>query len=58
MIFSGISPDGQLVETIELEDHPFFVACQFHPEFASRPTRPQPLISAFIEATLAHQSTK
>ena len=58
MIFSGISPDGQLVETIELGDHPFFVACQFHPEFASRPTRPQPLISAFIEATLAHQSTK
>lgn len=58
VIFSGISPDGQLVEAIELGDHPFFVACQFHPEFASRPTRPQPLISAFIEATLAYQSTK
>jgi CTP synthase len=58
MIFSGNSPDGQFVETIELGDHPFFVACQFHPEFASRPTRPQPLISAFVEATLTHQSGK
>jgi CTP synthase len=56
MIFSGNSPDGQFVETIELGDHPFFVACQFHPEFASRPTRPQPLISAFVEATLTHRS--
>ncbi|WP_172371323.1 CTP synthase [Sporosarcina jiandibaonis] len=58
MIFSGNSPDGQFVETIELGSHPFFVACQFHPEFASRPTRPQPLISAFVEATLTHQSGK
>ena len=52
MIFSGISPDGQFVETIELKDHPFFVACQFHPEFASRPTRPQPLIIALSKLTL------
>ena len=55
IIFSGNSPDVQFVETIELQDHPFFVACQFHPEFASRPTRPQPLISAFLKAILSSQ---
>ena len=53
MVFSGISPDDRLVEIIELKDHPFFVACQFHPEFASRPTRPQPLFREFIGAALA-----
>jgi CTP synthase len=51
-IFSGTSPDGRLVETIELEDHPWFVASQFHPEFTSRPNRPQPLFRDFIEASL------
>ena len=56
MVFSGISPDGQLVEMLELADHPFFVACQFHPEFASRPTRPQPLFSEFVKASLENQS--
>jgi CTP synthase len=50
MIFSGMSPDGHLVEIIELPDHPWFVAGQFHPEFISRPTRPQPLFKAFIKA--------
>src|SRR5699024_8727179 len=50
LIFSGTSPDGRLVETVELEDHPRFVACQFHPEFKSRPTRPQALFSGFIGA--------
>lgn len=50
MRFSGLSPDGQLVEIIELPDHPFFVATQFHPELRSRPTRPHPLFSAFIGA--------
>jgi len=50
-IFSGLSPDGRLVEIIELEDHPYFVASQFHPEFVSRPTRPQPLFREFIRAT-------
>ncbi|MCX7969851.1 MAG: gamma-glutamyl-gamma-aminobutyrate hydrolase family protein, partial [Armatimonadetes bacterium] len=44
----GISPDGKLVEAIELADHPFFVATQFHPEFKSRPNRPHPLFAAFI----------
>ncbi|WP_444685207.1 CTP synthase [Alkalicoccus luteus] len=48
--FSGTSPDGRLVEVIELTDHPFFVASQFHPEFVSRPTRPQPLFREFIRA--------
>ncbi len=48
----GISPDGKLVEAIELTDHPFFVATQFHPEFKSRPNRPHPLFAAFITAAL------
>lgn len=51
-IFSGTSPDGRLVEIIELADHPYFVASQFHPEFVSRPTRPQPLFRDFIKASL------
>ncbi|MCK0470013.1 CTP synthase [Halalkalibacter sp. APA_J-10(15)] len=51
-IFSGTSPDGRLVEIIELRDHPFFIASQFHPEFTSRPTRPQPLFREFIGASL------
>ncbi len=52
MRISGISPDGQLVEIIEIEDHPWFLGCQFHPEFKSRPTDPHPLFKAFIEASL------
>ncbi|MED3561663.1 CTP synthase [Bacillus xiapuensis] len=52
LIFSGTSPDGRLVEIIELKDHPWFVASQFHPEFISRPNRPQPLFRDFIRATL------
>ncbi|HSH24374.1 MAG TPA: CTP synthase [Massilibacterium sp.] len=48
-VFSGTSPDGHLVEIIELKDHPWFVATQFHPEFKSRPTRPQPLLREFIK---------
>ncbi|ASA97094.1 MULTISPECIES: CTP synthase [Anoxybacillus] len=51
-MFSGTSPDGRLVEIIELKDHPWFVAAQFHPEFTSRPTRPQPLFREFIRASL------
>ncbi len=50
MRFSGLSPDGQLVEIIELPDHPFFLATQFHPELKSRPTRPHPLFAAFVRA--------
>jgi CTP synthase len=52
LIFSGTSPDGRLVEIIELKDHPWFVASQFHPEFVSRPTRPQPLFRDFVKATI------
>jgi len=51
LIIAGTSPDGRLVEVIELPEHPWFVACQFHPEFASTPFRPHPLVSAFIAAT-------
>ena len=47
---SGLSPDGQLVEMIELPNHPWFVGCQFHPELQSRPTRPHPLFAGFIAA--------
>jgi CTP synthase len=50
MVFSGISPDGLLVEMLELEDHPWFVGCQFHPELKSRPTRPHPLFASFVRA--------
>ena len=50
MVVSGTSPDGQLVEMIELPDHPWFVGCQFHPELKSRPNRPAPLFASFIGA--------
>jgi CTP synthase len=52
LIASGVSPDGRLVEIMELRDHPFFVGVQFHPEFRSRPTRPHPLFEAFIGAAI------
>jgi CTP synthase len=52
LIFSGLSPDGRLVEIIELHGHPWFVATQYHPEFNSRPHRPHPLFSAFVGAAL------
>jgi CTP synthase len=48
MVFSGLSPDGRLVEISELREHPFMIACQFHPEFLSRPNRPHPLFLDFI----------
>lgn len=52
LILSGISPDGRLVETVELDDRPFYVGVQYHPEFKSRPNRPHPLFKGFIEAAL------
>lgn len=55
MVFSGISPDQRLVEILELPNHSFYIGCQFHPEFISRPTRPQPIIKGFVEAALTHQ---
>jgi CTP synthase len=54
MVLSGTSPDGSLVEVIELSNHPWFVACQFHPEFRSKPRSPHPLFRGFIAASLAH----
>jgi CTP synthase len=55
MVISGLSPDGRLVEMIELPQHPYFVGCQFHPEFKSRPSLPHPLFSRFIKAAVERQ---
>ncbi len=55
LVISGISPDGDLVEIIELKDHPWFLGCQFHPEFKSTPRRPHPLFTSFINAALKHK---
>jgi CTP synthase len=52
MLLSGQSPDGRLVEIVELKDHPWFVASQFHPEFKSRPDRPHPLFDGFVKASI------
>jgi len=52
VVFSGQSPDGRLVEALELHEHPFFVGVQYHPEFKSRPNRPHPLFRAFVSAAL------
>jgi CTP synthase len=51
-VISGTSPDDRLVEIIEIDDHPFFVASQYHPEFKSRPERPAPLFREFVAAAL------
>src|SRR5258708_19845907 len=53
MVFSGTSPNDRLVEVIELRDHPFFVASQFHPEFRSPPSTPHPLFRDFVGAVVA-----
>jgi len=55
MVISGLSPDGRLVEMIELPQHPYFVGCQFHPEFKSRPSLPHPLFARFIKAAVECQ---
>ena len=55
MILSGLSPDGTLVEAVELRDHPWFIGVQFHPEFKSRPSECHPLFSGFIQAALQHR---
>ena len=54
LLFSGLSPDGALVEIVEIEEHPWFVACQFHPEFKSTPRDGHPLFSAFVAAAGRH----
>jgi CTP synthase len=58
MVIGGTSPNGRLVETIELPDHPFFVASQFHPEFKSRPNRPAPLFREFVGAAARLRSER
>ena len=58
MVFSGLSPDGKLVEIAELKDHPFMLATQFHPEFLSRPNRPHPLFDKFIQAASEYSIEK
>jgi CTP synthase len=52
LVMSGTTPDDRLVEVVELPDHPFYVASQFHPEFKSRPERPAPLFREFVGAAL------
>jgi CTP synthase len=55
-VISGTSPDGTLAELIELRDHPYFVGCQYHPEFQSKPNKPHPLFQGFIQACLEYQN--
>ncbi len=58
LVVSGLSPDDKLVEVIELSGHPWFVACQFHPEYKSRPNRPHPLIKGFIKGALEYKEKR
>jgi CTP synthase len=58
VLFSGLSPDGRLVEILELPPHPFFIAVQFHPELRSRPNRPHPLFREFVAAAIARQQAR
>jgi len=58
MVFSGLSPDGRLVEIAELSEHPFMLGTQFHPEFLSRPNRPHPLFVAFLQAAQAQRQAE
>lgn len=58
MIFSGLSPDRQLVEMIEIPDHSWFLGCQFHPELKSRATKAHPLFREFVKASLIYSKEK
>jgi CTP synthase len=58
LVISGCSPDGELVEMVEIKDHPWFLGCQFHPEFKSRPMAPHPLFRGFIKASLGYSKTR
>jgi CTP synthase len=58
LVLSGTSPDKKLVEMVELKDHPYFVGCQFHPEFKSKPLAPHPLFSRFVRAALERQMAR
>ena len=57
LVLSGLSPDGRLVETVELTDQPFFVGVQYHPEFKSRPNHAHPLFKGFVQAALERENT-
>ena len=57
-VVSGTTPNGSLVEVIELKNHPFFVACQFHPEFQSKPLHPHPLFKAFVAAAITERNKR
>lgn len=54
MLLSGLSPDGRIVEMIEIPEHPWFIGTQAHPELKSRPNKPHPLFKGFVEAALKH----
>ncbi len=58
LVFSGLSPDGKLVEMCEISDHPWFVGCQFHPEFKSKPFKPHPLFAAFVAAAVKYKESR
>ena len=58
LVVSGLSPDGKFVEMVELPDHPWFLGCQFHPEYKSKPTEPHPLFVSYIAAALAEQQRR
>jgi CTP synthase len=57
MVLSGFSPDETLVEIVEIKDHPWFVGCQFHPEFNSNPLHAHPLFREFVKATIAYKQS-
>jgi CTP synthase len=56
LVVSGTSPDGQLVEIVEIKDHPWFLGCQFHPEFKSKPMDCHPLFRDFVRAALRYNN--
>jgi CTP synthase len=58
LVVSGTYQEGRLVEIVELPDHPWFVACQFHPEYRSKPTVPHPLFKAFVAAMRVHKTVR
>ena len=58
LVLSGLSPDGRLVEIVELAEHPWFLGTQFHPEFKSRPNQPHPLFRDFVGAAITHKGAR
>ncbi len=58
MMIAGLSPDGKFVEMVEIKDHPWFVGCQFHPEYTSRPLKPHPLFREFVAAAFRHRKSR